>query len=393
MNILELYKEELEQMSLSNRERHFSNIKHDGSFVIDRNGNRMLNLSGNDYIGISARNDFREIWFNEIQRKNTLLSSCSSRLLTGNSEEYEELEALMSQLFARSVLLFNSGYHMNLAVLPALVHSKSLIIADKLVHASIIDGIKLSRAKFERFNHNDLNHLEKIIIKNKDNFNDIIIVVESIYSMDGDIADLRALVELKKKYPIIRLYVDEAHAIGARGHKGLGLAEETDTMNDIDLLLGTFGKAIASMGGYIVCDEITRRYLIQKARPLIFSTALPPHIMTFNRIVFEHLDELKNRRDLLKEKSIYLKKELANIGLESLSQSNIIPVIVGGDRSAVDLSLFLQREGFYLLPIRPPTVPNSSSRIRISLTSESENLDKLFESIKFYFENYRQAIL
>lgn len=388
MNVLDLYSEELRRLGNIGRERNFTELQQDGAFVIDNSGHQMLNLSGNDYLGIGARKEFQNIIIDKISNAEINMGSYSSRLLTGDSHIYEKLENCMKSKFSReAALLFNSGYHMNTGIIPAISTPKTIIIADKLVHASIIDGIILSKVKFERFRHNDINHLEKLILKHKDTFCDIIVVVESVYSMDGDTADLKRLVELKKLYPQIRLYVDEAHAIGVRGDNGLGLAEETDTIQDIDLLVGTFGKALASMGGYLITNNIIKRYLIQKCRPLIFSTALPPIIMEFNRLVFENIHSYNKEREILREISNKLKTGLKSLGLKTSSHSNIIPVILGEDTKAIELSLKLKKVGFFVLPIRPPSVPEGSSRIRLSLTSETKDIEKLLYVIEEYKNN------
>ena len=177
---------------------------------------------------------------------------------------------------AESALLFNSGYHANTGILPAVSDTRTLILADKLVHASLIDGIRLSSAKCIRYRHNDLAQLRRLLEENHGMYEKMIIVTESIFSMDGDEADLQALVRLKHDYSNLLLYVDEAHAFGARGEKGLGCAEEQNCINDIDFLVGTFGKAAASAGAYIVCRQTIREYLINKMRTFIFTTALPP---------------------------------------------------------------------------------------------------------------------
>ena len=174
----------------------------------------MLNLSSNDYLGLASRQDLRNEFIGQLQENDLLFSSSSSRLLTGNFPIYTELEELIADRFGReAALLFNSGYHANTGVLPALTDKQSLILADKLVHASIIDGILLSGTPYQRYRHNDYGHLKQLLTKYAHEYEQVIIVTESIFSMDGDVADLRSLVSLKKTYPNIWLYVDEAHAI------------------------------------------------------------------------------------------------------------------------------------------------------------------------------------
>ena len=248
----------LKQLNEAGNLRSLPDIVHTGN-RIERDGQVMLNLSSNDYLGLASRTDLKEAFFEEWKEKGYPLSSSSSLLLTGNFTVYTELEQLMAERFNReAALLFNSGYHANTGILPALADKQTLILADKLVHASIIDGILLSGAPFQRYRHNDYNQLETLLKKNAGQYEQLFIVTESIFSMDGDVANLRRLVELKKSYPNVCLYVDEAHAIGVRGKNGLGIAEEQDCIREIDLLVGTFGKALASMGAYVVCSRTIR---------------------------------------------------------------------------------------------------------------------------------------
>ncbi len=214
------------------------------------------------------------------------------------------MENSLSQAFGgRAALLFNSGYHMNIGILPAVADSKTLILADKLVHASMIDGIRLSGAQYVRYRHNDLQHLEQLLQKyhDDDQIERIIVVTESIFSMDGDETDLAALVQLKKRFAKTMLYVDEAHSIGVRGQQGLGCAEQYNVIQEIDFLVGTLGKALAAVGGYIICHPIIKDYLINKMRPLIFSTAQPPIVMAWANFIFQKVLNAQSQREHLKK--------------------------------------------------------------------------------------------
>ena len=359
----------LKQLNEAENLRSLPDIVHTGN-RIERDGQVMLNLSSNDYLGLASRTDLREAFFEEWKEKDYPLSSSSSRLLTGNFTVYTELEQLMAERFNReAALLFNSGYHANTGILPALADKQTLILADKLVHASIIDGILLSGAPFQRYRHNDYNQLETLLKKNAGQYEQLFIVTESIFSMDGDVADLRRLVELKKSYPNVCLYVDEAHAIGVRGKNGLGIAEEQDCIREIDLLVGTFGKALASMGAYVVCSRTIREYLVNCMRPLIFSTALPPTQIAWTRFIFERLPEFSSLREELTLTSHLLSDALEGKGGE-ISESHIIPYIIGENNDCISKAEELQRKGFYCLPVRPPTVPKGTARIRFSLTAD-----------------------
>ena len=359
----------LKQLNEAGNLRSLPDIVHTGN-RIERDGQVMLNLSSNDYLGLASRTDLREAFFEEWKEKDYPLSSSSSRLLTGNFTVYTELEQLMAERFNReAALLFNSGYHANTGILPALANKQTLILADKLVHASIMDGILLSGAPFQRYRHNDYNQLETLLKKNAGQYEQLFIVTESIFSMDGDVADLRRLVELKKSYPNVCLYVDEAHAIGVRGKNGLGIAEEQDCIREIDLLVGTFGKALASMGAYVVCSRTIREYLVNCMRPLIFSTALPPTQIAWTRFIFERLPEFSSLREELTLTSHLLSDALEGKGGE-ISESHIIPYIIGENNDCISKAEELQRKGFYCLPVRPPTVPKGTARIRFSLTAD-----------------------
>ena len=377
MNLLNDYAVKLDGLKQQGNLRQFTSNIQQGRYIEIKN-QKMLNLSSNDYLGLAADIKFREQFFDETPNELRIMSSSSSRLLTGNFPEYEQLEASLSQAFqGRAALLFNSGYHMNIGILPALCDSKTLILADKLVHASMIDGIRLSSAKYVRYRHNDLSHLTQLLQQYQVNetFDRIIVVTESIFSMDGNETDLAELVRIKKQFTKVMLYVDEAHAIGVRGEQGLGCAEQYGVIDDIDLLVGTFGKALASVGGYLICHPIIREYLINSMRPLIFSTAQPPICMAWTDFIFQKVLTLKNQRQHLKNISQSLQQAVLSKGFDCPSTSHIVPVIIGESQKTVDKATQLQRAGFYIMPVRPPTVPKHSSRLRISLTTQVSQTD------------------
>lgn len=369
-NFINSTQQELQILKDKKNYRSLPSIIHDGKYVIV-NEWRMLNLSSNDYLGLANDVSLREGFLETITPETFLPTSSSSRLLTGNFTAYQELEQQLAEMFGtESALIFNSGYHANTGILPAICDTQTLILADKLVHASLIDGIRLSAAKCIRYRHNDLTQLQRLIEESHNAYNKIIIVTESIFSMDGDEADLSTLVRLKKSYPNVLLYVDEAHAFGVRGTQGLGCAEEQNCINDIDFLVGTFGKAIASAGAYIVCRQIIREYLINKMRTFIFTTALPPVNIQWTSWILKHLPHFQSRREHLLQISRKLKNALISKGCTCPTNSHIVPLIVGASKDAIFRAEELQRKGFYALPVRPPTVPEGTSRIRFSLTAD-----------------------
>ena len=354
---------------------------------ISRDSRRMLNLSSNDYLGLAAEQSLAEEFADSLHSTSSgggwlPLSSSSSRLLTGNHEAYGALEERLAAMYGReSALVLSSGYHMNSGVLPALCDRRTLILADKLVHASLIDGIRLCEGRCVRFRHQDYAQVESILEKEAGAYERIFIVTESIFSMDGDLAPLQRLVEIKRRWPSVMLYVDEAHAVGVRGANGLGLAEECGCIGDIDLLCGTFGKALASVGAYVVCDRVIKEYLVNKMRTLIFSTALPPVNVAWSLFIMERLQLFGGRRVHLDRISSMLREAFALRGMQMPSGSHIIPMIIGSSADAVLRAEDMQRHGFYVLPIRPPTVPEGTSRLRFSLTAalKEEDIAKLIE--------------
>ncbi|MEG0462934.1 8-amino-7-oxononanoate synthase [Bacteroides sp.] len=383
MSAIEQMRQELTLLQQQNNLRSLPALVHEGREVlIDHR--RMLNLSSNDYLGLASNEELRREFLQTLTPENFLPASSSSRLLTGNFTAYRRLENELADLFGtEAALTFNCGYHANTGILPVVSNAQTLILADKLIHASLIDGIKLSVAKAIRYRHNDYAQLERLIQENHEKYERIIIVTESIFSMDGDEADLTTLVRLKRTYASVLLYVDEAHAFGVRGLRGLGCAEEQGCIADIDFLVGTFGKALASSGAYIVCSQVIREYLINKMRPFIFTTALPPINVEWTLFLLKRLPAWGALRQQLSQISDRLREALKQKGYACPSTSHIIPLIAGASSSTIALADVFQRKGFYVLPVRPPTVPEGTSRLRFSLTAaiEASEIDQLIEII------------
>jgi len=341
---------------------HFRDIKNfDGKDekYIYFNGKKLINLSSNNYLGFADNKSLTQEFIDTIGDEYSF-GSASARLLTGTLPIYKELEDLIANLYNKdSALLFNSGYHANVGINSSIAGKGDVIFSDKLNHASIIDGMKLSDGKFFRYPHNNMEALEKLLIRERNNFNNAVIVSESVFSMDGDIADLKKLVELKEKFNCI-LILDEAHAFGVFGRKGLGVTETLDIIDKVDIIVGTFGKAIGSMGAFAVGNKTLIDYLTNKARSFIFSTALPPINIAFTKWIIE------NKLPLTFEKRMNMLQIAKNAG----SDSHIIPVIIGENKETVETCDILYKNGFFTLPIRPPTVPEGTSRLRLSLTTD-----------------------
>lgn len=366
------YKNILDELK---KHSHFRDLKDferkDEKYIYFKN-KKLLNLSSNNYLNFADNKQITEEFLNSVGSEYSF-GSASARLLTGTLPVYTELEKLLSDLYGKeAALIYNSGYHANVGISSALNQKGDVIFSDKLNHASIIDGMKLSDGKFFRFPHNNMEALEKLLIRERENYKNAFIITESVFSMDGDIEDLKKIVELKKKYNC-NLIIDEAHAFGVFGEKGLGVAEELGIINDVDLIVGTFGKAVGSMGAFVVGSKILIEFLINKSRSFIFSTALPPINIAFTKWIIE------NKFPLVKEKC----KRMLSIAKKFGSDSHIIPIIVGENKDTVDLCEVLFHNGYFTLPIRPPTVPAGTSRLRLSLTCEIEEpeLELLMENI------------
>ena len=353
--------------------RHLVPVVHLDHGRIEINGCRYLNLAGNDYLGLATNCRQLEAFFNEQDKGNLLecygLGSTASRLMTGNTRPYAQLEHQLAALYqTEAALVFNSGYHLNIGILPALSGKQDLILADKLCHASLIDGMRLSRAKVIRYPHLDYQAIEQILVKERDRYRQVFIVTESIFSMDGDTADLAELVRLKDRFQAT-LYVDEAHGVGIRGAKGLGLAEEQGVHQAIEILTGTFGKAYGGQGAFVVGSRILIDFLLNTARPQIFSTGLPPVSAHWLCFVLRQIPLLQEQRAKVAKMAENLRQSLRDAGLQTLGSSNIVPVMVGDATRAVVAAERICNSGYWVKAVRPPTVPVGTSRLRLSLNA------------------------
>ncbi|TCD48140.1 8-amino-7-oxononanoate synthase [Chlorobium sp. N1] len=369
MQLRERLEEELRGLGRRDRQRVVPEIAgRDGRhIVIGRE--RLLNLSSNDYLGLGDDLELRREYLEGCMETLPPMGSSSSRLLTGSHPLYLELERELSGLYRRdAALVFNSGYHANTGILPALAGRRDLVLSDRLNHASIIDGMRIADARWERYRHSDCDHLEELLERGRGRYRQIFIVSESVFSMDGDLADLRRLVELKKRYDAV-LILDEAHGTGVFGRQGLGLAEREGLMGDVDIIVGTFGKALASAGAYAVMDGVVRDWLVNTMRTFIFTTALPPVTLGWSLLTLRRQAGMQAERTALLELASTLRRELGEAGFETAGESHIVPVMAGEDSRAMAMAARARSAGFLALPVRPPTVPEGRSRLRVSLRS------------------------
>ena len=267
-------------------------------------------------------------------------------------------------------LYLSSGFEANEGILSTLFGKHDLLLVDKLAHASIIDGMLKSQAKALRYRHNDMEHLAALLAAHAASYENVCIVTESVFSMDGDQAKLSEIVALKQRYPNVLLYVDEAHSFGLLGAGGLGLCEELGLLSSVDFLMCTLSKAIGSYGAFLLCKPVVKNYLVNFMRPFIYSTALPAVNISFSLYILGllHSSALQAKRLYLRKITAYLHSNLREMGLTP-SQSQIQPLITGdNDKAALACSAF-KRAGMLALPIRYPTVPQGQARLRLSLSS------------------------
>ena len=364
---MSFYEEEIKKLVEKDNFRQVHNIGEKYGKSLSIEGKELVNFSSNDYLNLSTDKNLINEFLEKYKGNNEFIfSSTSSRLLTGTSSSYKKLEANLAKLFNKEAcLLFNTGYQCNLGVVSSLVNRDDVIFSDKLNHASIIDGMKLSGTDFYRYRHFDYENLEELLIKHRNNYKKAIIISESVFSMDGDIADIKKLVELKKKYNCL-LMIDEAHAFGIFGDNLAGISDQENLLDEVDIITATLGKSLAGMGAFCISNQTIINYLINKANSFIFSTALPSiNIMWSNFLIEEHFELLKEKAEKLKALIFEAHKLLDDNGT-----TQIVPIIIGANDKTIKIAEQLQSKGFYILPVRPPTVPVNTSRLRLSLTAD-----------------------
>ncbi len=327
-------------------------------------------FSSNDYLALSLHPDLIAASRKYLEMAGA--GAGAARLMSGDLTVYHELEKKIAELKGQeAALLFGSGYLANCGIIPALLGRQDVVFCDRLNHASIYDGCRLSRARLVRFHHNDLNHLGDML-KSRRGKGEALIVVESIYSMDGDRSPLKELVSLKEKYGCL-LMVDEAHATGLFGPNGGGVIEEEGLSSHVDLAMGTFGKALGSYGAYVAASGSMIDFLVNRARSFIYSTALPPAVVGASLAAIKIIQKQPELRQKLFAKVDLFKSILRQGGLDGLGSSQIVPVLIGESSTAVYLAEKLRRENIFATAVRPPTVPEGTARLRFSITLHHKN--------------------
>jgi 8-amino-7-oxononanoate synthase len=335
-------------------------------------GRTFLNFSSNDYLGLANDPILKRAAAEAIEKYG--VGAGASRLVCGNLEPYRQLEDRLARFKNKeAAIVFGSGYAANVGTITALVGEGDVVILDKLDHASIIDGARQSGATIRVYPHKNVKKLEDILRQSSGR---ALIVTETVFSMDGDLAPLAEIVTLKEKYGAW-LMIDEAHATGLYAANRRGIAEATGVEDKIDVTLGTLSKALGCAGGFVVGSQTLIDYLRNKARSLIYSTALPPAIVAAAAAAVDFVmsNAGHGRRDQLWRNVSEMKKGLSALGVQNESRSPIIPIIIGSEQAAVDVSQKLYERGLFVPAIRYPTVPKGKARLRVTVTAAHSSDD------------------
>lgn len=364
MDYLEQLENKLTQLSGDNLLRRCIQIDSaQGPTIRMADGSEKVLFCSNNYLGLANHPQIKQAVIDAIDRYGT--GAAASRLICGTMTPHVQLETAFARfLHKQAALYLPSGWAANQALLTTLPQKGDLVLIDRFDHASIIDAVKASDAQFRTYRRSRPEHLEKYL--SDPDYNNRFIVTESIFSMDGDRANLAELVALKKKYKAI-LIIDEAHALGCFGATGAGLCEQDGVLDDIDIIVAPLGKAVASSGGIIAAARPVIDLLINKARPFIYTTAPSPMVAAAALEALRIIQTEPQRRQQLQDNAAYLRHEFQAMGLDTAdSASQIIPVILGDAAKALEVSQKLFNAGFLVSAIRPPTVPPGTARLRIA---------------------------
>lgn len=361
--------EERSGQGLLRRLRPFSRA---GAKIVTPDGRRLTNFSSNDYLALAQHPALAEAAARAARERGT--GGPASRLIVGDDPAYHDLEGrLAAHKGAEAALVLGSGYAANVGVIPALAGKEDAIFSDRLNHASIVDGCRLSQATVYAYRHRDMDDIEQGLRSSKARLK--LIVTDTVFSMDGDTAPLRAIVELKDRYDAA-LMVDDAHGAGVFGLRGEGLAHQLGCEASVDLHVGTFSKAFGVYGAYVAGRASWIRYLQNTCRSLIYSTALPPPVIAAVSASLELVQRADEERAALLSRADLFRARFAQLGLDTgESTTQIVPLLVQRPENALALSRALEQRGVLAVAIRPPTVPEGTARLRFSLTAAHEDAD------------------
>jgi glycine C-acetyltransferase len=346
------------------------------------NGKEVINLSSNNYLGLATHPRAKKAAIEAVEKYG--VGAGAVRTIVGNMDIHEELERKLAE-FKReeAVMVFQSGFNCNAGVIQAVTNKGDLILSDELNHASIIDGVKLSKADKAVFKHSDMADLERILKERRDQYKNVLIITDGVFSMDGDIAKLPEMVEIAEKYDCMT-YVDDAHGSGVLGESGRGTVDHFHLHGRIDFIIGTLSKAIGVIGGYCAGRQVMQDWLVHRGRPILFSTALPPAAVGAITEVVDMLMESEEYTDRLWSNAKFFKEKLGKLGFNTgKSETPITPVIIGDEAETVAFSKKLLENGVYVSPIVFPTVPKGTGRVRCMVTAGHDE-DNLAQAVEVF---------
>lgn len=376
---MDFFQEEIEKLKRKGLYRALKIIESASESKVKIGGRDFLLFSSNNYLGLANHPKLKEAAKEAIDRYG--VGAGASRLISGSMFLHQKLEREIADFKkTEDAIVFTSGYMANVGTIPALTDKDDVIIIDKLCHASIIDGCQLSKARLQVYPHNDINALERILKKNS-NKSKKLIITEGVFSMEGSIPPLSQILALAKKYEALIL-LDDAHATGVLGDEGRGTCEYFNAYHSSIIQMGTFSKALGSLGGFIAGNKDLIDYLRNKARSFIYSTALPPAAIATSIAAIKIIRNNPKIRKKLWHNVNYLKEKLSKLGYNILNTpSQIIPIIIGDNERVLKISKILYEKGVFISAIRTPTVPKKTERLRLTVMSshQREDLDYTIE--------------
>ena len=360
---------------------YFRTIRSGQNPIVEMDGREVVMLGSNNYLGLTSHPEVCQAATEAVAKYGS--GTAGSRFLNGTLDLHERLEEALARFMNRDrALTFSTGFQVNLGVLSSLVGRQDTLVLDNLDHACIIDGARLSFGRVLKYRHNDMDALEERL-KSIGDGRGVMIVVDGVFSMEGDLAALPEIVQLKRRFGA-RLMVDDAHGIGVLGENGRGTAEHFGVEGEADLIMGTFSKALAGVGGFVVGDHKVIDWIKHLARSLIFSAAPPPASVASVLKALEILQREPERRERLWQNTRYMMREFSNLGFDTLSsESPVIPLLVGDDMTTFEMTMRLQKRGVFVNPVISPAVPPEMAMIRTSYmaTHTRDQLDRALEAI------------
>jgi glycine C-acetyltransferase len=380
---LEYLQEKIQELKDSGIYRELDTLQGANEAVIMLEGKKVINMSSNNYLGLSTNDEMKKAAKDAIDAYG--VGSGAVRTIIGNMDIHEKLEEKLAE-FKReeAVMVFQSGFNCNAGAIQAVTEKGDLIISDELNHASIIDGVRLSRADKAIFKHSDMDDLKRVLEEKREGYNNCLIITDGVFSMDGDLAKLPEIVKLAESHNCMT-YVDDAHGSGVLGENGRGIVDHFDLHGRIDFTIGTLSKAIGVIGGYVAGSQVMKDWLINRGRPILFSTSLPPAVVAAATKSVELLMESSEYTDKLWSNAIFFKEKLGELGFNTgKSETPITPVIIGDEAKSLEFSKKLFDNGVFVSPIIFPTVAKGTGRVRcmISAAHSKEDLEKAVKVFK-----------